>query len=183
MTGEHTHPDLGDVAASLRADLLAAAAELARLNAAVARLTAQVVALESGAAQDVFDYWYGGKPGAPQTFGRKYSRLDLSAHDPAATGLEFTLRYLNIAPTFAPGKTVGALRPRLVRPGGDFTAYDDIEISRDALDDKGAALKTFVYFESGDGAPTHWEIKCIGGITSAVVGTRYTKKAVIKDRG
>jgi hypothetical protein len=43
VSGEHSHPEQFDIAASLRADLLAAAD---RLN----RLTAQVVALEAGQA-------------------------------------------------------------------------------------------------------------------------------------
>lgn len=177
MSGEHTHTEIANLDAVV-----------ATLYERVSRLTAQVVALEAAAAfpktpQDVYDYMYGGKPSAPQTIGRKYTRLDLSALDPTAAGLEFTLRYLNIAPTFAAGKTVGAIRPRLVRADGDMTAYDDIEISRDALDDDGIALKTFVYFEAGDGGATYWELKCIGGITSAAVGTRYTKKAIIKERG
>lgn len=191
MSGEHGHPDLFDVCASLRADLLAAADRLKRVEAAqsvtdavIRSLLARVAALESaGAPQDIYDYWYGGKPPEPQTFGRKYGVLDLSAHDPGAAGLEFSLRYLNIKPTYQAGKTVGAIRPRLVRPGGDFTAYDDIEICRDALDEDGIALKTFVYFEAGEAAPTHWELKCIGGIASAEIGTRYSKKAIIKDHG
>jgi hypothetical protein len=182
MSGEHTHDDLGYADAALTEDAIRL------LSDRVSRLTAQLVAVEAQLAiprapQDVYDYMFGGKPSAPQTFGRRYTRLDLSALDPAAPGLEFTLRYLNITPLFAAGKSVGAIRPRLVRADGDMTAYDDIEISRDALDDDGVALKTFVYFEAGDGGATHWELKCIGGISSATVGTRYTKKAIIKDRG
>lgn len=41
MSGEHTHPDLGDVDASLRADLLACAARLVRLEQRSAALEAE----------------------------------------------------------------------------------------------------------------------------------------------
>jgi hypothetical protein len=51
MSGEHTHPDYEGDHASLRADLIAAAAELARVNASMSRLTAQVVALEIDAME------------------------------------------------------------------------------------------------------------------------------------
>jgi hypothetical protein len=58
-------------------------------------------------------------------------------------------------------------------------------VYRDALDGDGITLRTGVYFELGDGpgAGTHWEFKCIGGLASAVVGTRYAKKAIISGRG
>jgi hypothetical protein len=176
MSGEHTHPDLDGQVASVHADLIAAAAELARVNASLSRLTAQVVTIE---ATEIYAYDFLGKASGSQTFGRSYGKLDMSFYDPDNPGLEFTLRYLNIKPTFATGKTTGAIRPRLVRADGDDTAYDDIQIHKDALDNDGITLRTFVYFEAGDGGDTHWELKCIGGLASAQVGTRYTKKAVI----
>ena len=144
MSGEHAHDEYAEVA-PVEAALVTIDQTVAYLSERVGRLTAQVVALEAlvavpDAPQDIYDYIYGGKPSAPQVIGRRYTRLDLSELDPTSPGLELSLRYVNITPLYAAGKTVGAIRPRLVRAdSGDFTAYDDIEISRDALDDDGVA--------------------------------------------
>lgn len=123
-------------------------------------------------------YKYLGKPSGTLKVGRKYVRLDRSKWDPPRKGWESTLVYLNVAPTFKAGKNVGALRVRIVRADGDKTAYHDHVIHADALAD-GAQLITYTYWESGDGAPTYVELRCQGGLESAVVGTRYTKKALV----
>jgi acetyl esterase/lipase len=177
MSGEHGHPELVDTVAGMHADLVAMAD---RLN----RLTAQVVALEAvDGTQDIYDYNYLGKPTSPQIIGREWVRLSASQHDPTGPGWENTLVYLNITPRFATGKAAGALRPRLVRADGDVTMYDDILLHVDALDGDGVSCRNRLYWEAGDGAPTFIELRCIGGLASAVLGTRYRKVALVKDRG
>jgi hypothetical protein len=171
MSGEHSHPEVADQHASLRADLLAAAA-------AIRALTARVVALEARPAWDL-EYDFLGKPSAPQTIGRTYTRLDLSGFDPAHPGWEHTLRYFNAAPVFQSGKSAGALRPRMVRADGDETFYSDIPIHRDMLDGDGRTLVTQPYWETAEGAPTVIELRCIGGLASVSLSTRYTKKAIL----
>ena len=187
MSGSHDHPEYPEVALVVQA-LAEADTRLAWLSDRVSRLTAQVVALEAAAAvpdapQDVYDYWYSGKPPAPQLIGRAWTRLDLGGFDPVAAGWESTLVYLNITPRFSAGKDAGAIRPRLVRADGDMSAYDDILLHVDALDGDGISCRNRLYWEAGDGNPTYIELRCIGGLSSAVLGTRYRKDAVVKDRG
>ena len=150
--------------------------EIAALSATVARLSAEVAALKPA---PVVEYAYLGKPETVQTVGRSYTRLDQSFYDPEAVGWEHTLYYLNVDPTFRAGFVGGAIRPRLVRADGDMTAYNDIEIHADCLDGNGKALKTGLYWEAGDGNSSYLELQCIGGLASATISTRYTKKAVV----
>lgn len=133
-------------------------------------------------AQDIYDYWYGGKPSANQTVTTAYSRVEKSTFDPPKAGWENRLLYINVTPKFADGKSVGVLRIRGVRKDGDMTAYHDYTIHKDALID-GKFLITHTYWESGDGQSSHWEVRVGGGIVSAVLGTRYAKVATVKDRG
>lgn len=129
--------------------------------------------------KNAVEYAYLDKPKATQTIGRKYVRLDQSLYDPKVPGWENTLYYLKITPTFRTGYSGGAIRPRLVRADGDMSMYDDIEIHADCLDADGVALKTRTYWEWGSGGKTYIELQCIGGLESAVIGTRYTKKAIV----
>ena len=97
-------------------------------------------------------------------------------------GWESSQVYLNVTPTFKSGKTVGAIRVRLVREDGDDTGHEDKLIHADALDGDGKTLIRWLYWEmGGKGDSTKVQLKCIGGLESAKVGTRYTKKAVISD--
>lgn len=178
MSGEHTHDDQG------WADAALVEAAIKSLSDRLSRLTAQVVVLEAAAGpQDVFDYDYLGKPPRPQVIGRTWTRLELSAHQPARPGWEHTLVYLNITPTFQGGKLAGALRPRLVRANGDYSMYDDVLVHADALDGDGVSCRNRLYWEAGDGGATHLELRCIGGLASVQLGTRYRKVATVKDRG
>lgn len=117
-----------------------------------------------------YDYKYLGKPSGLLTVGTRYVTLDQSRWDPPRRGLEHTLVYLNVAKV----KGSGFLRVRIMRADGDATAYMDFPVT-------GSQLITYTYFEDGDGKPTHVELKCRGGLTQAVISTRYTKKAVIPD--
>lgn len=138
------------------------------------------VRFEIGAPEMGFDYDYLDKGEGTLTVGRSYVELDKSEWDPPNAGLEHTLVYLNVRPTFAGGKTRGALRIRLIRADGDASAYHDYPIDADMLED-GTQLITHTYFELGDGKRTHIELRCQGGLESADIGTRYTKKAVVLD--
>ena len=129
---------------------------------------------------DVVDYDYLDKPSGTQTIGRSYETLDQSSWNPPRTGLEHTLVYLNVTPTFRDGKTIGALRIRVLRENGDAHAPDTIPILADALDDDGVATIQYQTFEwGGAGDSTKIQVKCIGGLESAKIGTRYTSKAVV----
>lgn len=126
-----------------------------------------------------YEYDYLGKPGGTLTVGTSYKDLDQSSWDPPYDGWENTLVYLNIKPTrWASGQGIGAVRVRIVRADGDATGYEDLIIARDALED-GTTLRTYTYWELGDGTKTHVELRCQGGLLEASIGTRYTKKAVV----
>lgn len=132
------------------------------------------------ADMDNYTYKYLGKPTGTQTVGRKYVTLQKSKYDPPHAGWESTLVYLNLnSVKFKAGKSAGAVRVRIVRANGDKTAYHDNVVHVGALDD-GGTLLTYTYWEAGDGQPTHVELKCIGGLESVVLGTRYTKKCVVR---
>ena len=119
---------------------------------------------------NTYDYAYLGKPPGQLVVGTSYMKLDQSTWDPPRAGLEHTLVYLNIEAVSGRG----ILRLRIVRADGDKTGYMDFDVS-------GKKLITYTYFENGDGKPTHIELKCMGGLKSVTIGTRYTKKAVVVD--
>lgn len=134
-----------------------------------------------GDTMSAFTYKYLGKPGGTLTVGTSYVDLDQSTYDPPHDGWENTLIYLNVTPTqWADDATIGAIRVRIIRADGDATAYNDLIIARDALDD-GSALHTYTYWELGDGKPTHVQLRCQGGLRAATIGTRYVKKATVAD--
>jgi hypothetical protein len=136
---------------------------------------------ESDDMADVLDYDYLDKPGGTLSVGTSYKKLDYSTWNPPRDGWENTLVYLNIRPTFKSGKTHGALRVRLMRENGDAHGYQDLPIDVDDLDD-GTALKQYLTWEKGGKGDSTWiELKCIGGLASASIGTRYTSKAVVAD--
>lgn len=124
------------------------------------------------------EYFYGGKPSGKQTVKRKYVTVDRSRWNPLRKGLELALVYLNIAEaTFQDGKSSGTLRIRAVREkDNDKTSYHDYIVHKGMGTPQ---LITHTYFESGDGGPTHYEVKCMGGLASVVLDTRYRKGAVI----
>lgn len=121
-------------------------------------------------------YFYGGKPTQSQKVGRAYAVLSKSRWDPPKGRPEHALVYLNVTkPVFRSGKTMGALRVRGVRADGDKTSYHDYPVAVD-FSSGGSQLVTHTYFESNKGGlPTHYEVKCVGGLESVVLTTRYRK--------
>jgi N-acetylmuramoyl-L-alanine amidase len=129
---------------------------------------------------DVLDYDYLNKPGGTFTVTNSYKTLDQSNWNPPRAGWENTLVYLNITPKFKSGKNHGAIRVRLMRENGDAHGYDTIPIDADDLDEDGVILKQYFTWELGEkGGETEVQMKCVGGLESASIGTRYTSKAVI----
>jgi len=129
-----------------------------------------------------YDYKYLDKPGGTFAVTTSYKTLDLSTYNPGRSGVEHSQVYLNIDPTFKDGKAVGAIRVRLVREDGDDTGHFDILIHQDALDSDGRILYRWFYWElGGSGDSTKVQLKCLGGLASATIYTRYTKKYVLVD--
>lgn len=123
------------------------------------------------------EYHYGGKPSSDQVVKTKYVDLDRSRWNPLRKGLEHAMIYINVSNAkFESGKQIGLLRVRAIREAtNDATSYHDYPIIAGA----GSQLITHPYFESGDGGPTHYEVKCHGGLVQVTLGTRYRKGAVI----
>lgn len=129
-----------------------------------------------------YDYAYLGKPEGTFTVTRSYKTLDQSTWEPPRSGWENTYVYLNIKPKFASGKTAGAIRVMLLREDNDSTGHQDFVILKDALDSEGKTLRHWTYWEAGEkGGSTKIQLLCIGGLESAEISTRYTKKAVVVD--
>jgi hypothetical protein len=66
---------------------------------------------------------------------------------------------------------------RLRRADDDFTGYQDFTVAPGQTE----LLITHTYFEQGDGTRTWVDLKCVDGLQSAKVGTRYVKRAVVVD--
>lgn len=130
---------------------------------------------------DVLIYDYLEKPGGEQKITRSWCDLDQSAWEPKKKGKEDTFSYFRLRPTFKSGKTAGALQVRVMRENGDAHAPHTIPVSVDYLEDDGTMPTTFYTFELGEaGASTHVELRCVGGLESAVLtSSRYTTKAVV----
>jgi hypothetical protein len=179
MSGEHTHPDLFDVAASLRADLLAMADRLGRLTAQVVTLEmAQAANAEGLAAMGVW-HDYSGKPsGTLKVPAGDYVQLDVDVADPPRTGAaEFHLLYVNATLNWKTGGTTGVIRTRYTREGGDDTAYNDRIVTRGTpFGSPDSFLITDVHFEVGQaGVGGRWWIRCGGDLDSLTLTTRYVK--------
>lgn len=130
--------------------------------------------------EDQMIYDYLEKPGGSQTVGRSYVDLDQSKWDSPIKGWESTLVYLNITPTFQPGKTHGSVRVRLQRQSGDAHAPHTIPIDIDDLDEDGVFTTQYHTYELGEkGKWTKVQLKCEGGLESVKVSTRYTTKVVV----
>lgn len=135
-----------------------------------------------GSMSDNYDYDYLEKPSGTFTVTRDYKTLDNSTWNPPRSGWENTYVYLNIKPTFKSGKYFGAIRVRVYREDGDTTGHHDLIIAKDSLDSEGKTLRHWTYWEAGGkGDSTKIQLQCIGGLESAVISTRYTKKAVVVD--
>jgi hypothetical protein len=120
---------------------------------------------------NAYKYWYGGKPAGTQKIGTSYQRLEDSQWDPGVAGWESHLVYLNVEAASGDGY----LRLRAMRADGDATGYMDFHIN-------GPRLITYTYWEArgaSDG-PTFWQLKCIRGLKSATISTRYRKGCVVR---
>jgi hypothetical protein len=129
-----------------------------------------------------YDYKYLGKPGGTFTVTRSYKDLDDSEWSPPRTGWESTQVYLNVKPKFKSGKTHGAIRVRVMRENDDSTGHDTLSIDQDDLDADGRLMLRYYYWEAGEaGDSTVVQLMCVGGLESAEVSTRYTKRVTVVD--
>ena len=126
---------------------------------------------------NAYDYDYSGKPGGTLHVGREYVNLDIEEWDPPRKGLEHVLVYLNCSQLVFDAGQPGRIRVRLGRGDGDYTGYQDYTVQPGITE----LLITHTYFEAGDGTRTWVDFKCLDGLASMVVGTRYAKRAVIVD--
>lgn len=136
-----------------------------------------------GADMDVFNYEYGGKSDDVKEIPlNTYTWVTQDTPDPAASGLEFKLIYLNVKLRWKPGaEGLGNIRLKFVREGDDPTAYQDYTVHPGQPD----YLITHMHMEKGEkGIGGKWYIKVTGSaLESAAVGTRYNKYSTIKDKG
>jgi len=129
-----------------------------------------------------YDYDYLDKPAGTFTITRSYKDLDQSEWSPPRSGWESTQVYLNVKPKFKSGKTHGAIRVRVMRENDDSTGHDTLPIDADDLDSDGRVLLRYYYWEKGGaGDSTVVQLMCVGGLESAEVGTRYTKRVTVVD--
>ena len=129
-------------------------------------------------------YWYdySGKPTASQKCTRSYAYIAKTKVTPKRKGLTATKVYVNVSGMkWKSGQTVGAVRLRMTRLAGeDHTGYLDIPVIRGAQDGKGQTLVTHVVFHNKPGSYS-WSAKCIGGLESATLGTRYRSTGVVPE--
>jgi len=139
---------------------------------------------------DVYNYVYSGKSEDTKEIPlNEYTWVTKDTDDPAASGLEFKLIYLNVQLRWA-RKGVANIRVKFVREGDDPTAYQDHRVaSREDADGDlitpDEFLLTNMHMEAGEkGIGGKWYIKISGdALASAAVDTRYNKYATIKDKG
>jgi hypothetical protein len=179
VSGEHSHPDLFDVAASLRADLVGMADRLNRLTAQVVALEAGQAALTEGLAAMATWHDYSGKPDGNLTIkAGDYVRVDVDVADPPRTGAaEFHMLYANCVPAWKSGEVAGEIRVKYVREDGDDTGYQSYTVHRDAvIGSPGRFLLSAQHFEVGQsGLGGRWWVMCGGGLSSITLTTRYCK--------
>ena len=128
---------------------------------------------------------YSGKPSGtlhlrPDT----YTRLDAGIPAPPRSGLEMRMCYLNVAPAWKLPKNdpmywyqTAAIRVRWTRSGAtpDPTAYQTFAVT--PWED---FLITHTHWEQGEAnRGGHWDVRIRGMITSATIGTRYAKGALL----
>lgn len=132
-----------------------------------------------GSSVNIYDYNYSGKPSGTLNVGQGYTSLDITEWDPPRSGLESVLVYLNCSGFVFDGSKPGRIRIRLDRGNGDYTGYQDFVVVPGVPE----LLITHTYWEQGDGTKTWVNIKCLDGLKSMKVGTRYCKRNVISDKG
>lgn len=141
---------------------------------------------ESGESMAAYNYEYSGKSEDTKEIPlNEYTWVTKDTPDPAASGLEYKLVYLNVRLRWA-RRGVANIRVKYVREGDDPTAYQDyraIPLEEDPteypLEDD--FLLTHMHMEVGEkGIGGKWYIKITGsGLSSAAVDTRYNKYATI----
>jgi hypothetical protein len=139
-------------------------------------------------SMDVYNYVYSGKSEDTKEIAlNEYVWVTKDTDDPAASGLEFKLAYLNVKLRWRT-RGVANIRVKFVREGDDPTAYQDYRVS--SMDDANGNLiasdeflLTHMHMEAGEkGIGGKWYIKVTGAaLSSAAVGTRYNKYATVKD--
>jgi hypothetical protein len=124
------------------------------------------------------EYWYSGKPAGRLLVGQSYVNLDIDEWDPPHAGLELIETYLNCSGFVFTGNQPGRIRVCLERDpnNSDRTGYHDYTV----VPGQTELLITALHFEQGDGTRTWHQIKCMDGLRSMTVGTRYGKRAVIR---
>jgi hypothetical protein len=131
---------------------------------------------------DIYNYEYSGKSEDTKEIPlNTYTWVTQDTPDPASSGLEFKLIYLNVKLRWKPEGGFGNIRLKFVREGDDPTAYQDYLVHSSQTE----FLITHTHFEQGEkGIGGKWYIKITGGaLASAAVDTRYNKYATIKDKG
>lgn len=139
---------------------------------------------------DVYNYEYSGKSEDTKEIPlNTYTWVTQDTDDPASSGLEFKLIYLNTRLRWA-RKGVANIRVKFEREGDDPTAYQDYRVA--SLEEDAAKypleeefLITHMHMEAGEkGIGGKWYVKFTGpALKSAAVDTRYNKYATIKDKG
>jgi hypothetical protein len=127
---------------------------------------------------------YSGKPSGTLTVPKSagYVRLDIDVPDPAHSGCEFHMLYLNSQIEWepGPGPKSGVIRVKYIRENGDDTAYGDHTVTEQAIGNPDTFLITQVHFEPGQaGQGGRWWVECAGQIKALHCGTRYCKISVI----
>jgi murein DD-endopeptidase MepM/ murein hydrolase activator NlpD len=137
---------------------------------------------QEGTAVDIYNYEYSGKSTSIKEIPLgEYTWVTQDTDDPAASGLEFKLIYLNVNLQWN-GEGFGNIRMKFVREGDDPTAYQDYLVHSSQAE----FLLTHMHMEQGQkGIGGRWYIKVTGGpaLVGASVDTRYSKYATIKDQG
>ena len=122
-------------------------------------------------------YDYSGKPSGTLSVGRDYKYLDIDEWDPPKSGLEHVMTYLNCSGFVFDGDGPGRIRVCFERntEDSDRFGYQDYVVVPGVPE----LLITHATYEQGDGTRTWVMIKCMDGLQSMKVGTRYAKRAVI----
>jgi hypothetical protein len=122
-------------------------------------------------------YYYSGKPSGQLTVKQEYVYLDIEEWDPPKAGVEIIETYLNCSGFVFTGGQPGRIRVCLERNlnDSDRTGYQDYTV----VPGQQELLITHLHFEQGDGTRTWSMFKCMDGLQSMTVGTRYQKRAII----
>lgn len=124
-----------------------------------------------------YDYFYSGKPSGTLIVGQDYEYLDIDEWDPPESGLEHVMAYLNCSGFAFDGGQPGRIRVCFERntEDSDRFGYQDFVVVPGIPE----LLITHATFEKGDGTRTWTMIKCMDGLRSMTVGTRYMKRSLI----